>query len=554
MKKKNVLLLLSMLASVTFAFGLVSCNKPNDQADNTEAYEYKIDRPAYFGKEGEVLKLNVFTDDPNPTIVWASSDQSIATVNQEGEVVMKKTGKTKITATVNEATYTCELTVNERLVDFVFSANEVEISTVKDEYETSQQLELRVDVNYEEMENPAITWTIADSSVATVENGVVTAVGKGFTDVTASVVVDGKTYQSSLNVSVYPYYEHVAIGGVAFTQTAIEDTLTFNYAKKNTVEYVKFGDQILSDKDYTFSENTLEINVSALGNLALGRYDLQIAEEYDAMKSYLYELPFAVATYVVNDLDTLKMFMSKVGSGTAWGSSSTVPTYFALSANINCDEAGAIPTIAKTFQGTFDGMGYAISNMTIGAGGRGMFGNTLGLTGKVFDLALVDVTVSTGQYGGALCGIMQGSAENVFISGTNTNTVQASMVCNTYRNATLKNCVVIDKSNLGNVAKRFSSLCGIETTKYPKPVFENVIVVTDGYSIHAAAKIEGLEGTYPNITADYEGVTQIKHENINLLLNSLKALNGIASWTFDETTGKLALLGNTVYTCSVSAE
>lgn len=554
MKNKNVLLLLSTLASVTFAFGLVSCNNPNGQKNNTEAYEYKIDRPVYFGKEDEVLKLNVFTDDPNPTVVWSSADQSIATVNQDGEVVMKKIGKTKITATVNETAYTCELTVNERLVDFVFNANEVEISTVKDEFETSQQLELRVDVNYEEMEEPVVTWTTADPSIATVENGVVTAVGKGFTNVTASVVVAGKTYQSSLSVAVYPYYEHIAVGGAAFTQAAIEDTLTFNYAKENTVEYVKFGDQVLSDKDYTFTENTLEINVSALGDLALGRYRLQIAEEYDTTKSYLYEMPFAVATYVVNDLDTLKTFMSKVGSGTVWGSSSTVPTYFALAANINCSEAGAIPTVAKTFQGIFDGMGYAITNMTIGAGGRGMFGNTIGITGKVFDLALVDVTVTTGQYGGALCGIMQGSAENVFISGTNKNTTQVSMVCNTYRNATLKNCVVIDKSNLGNVAKRYSSLCGIETTKYPEPIFENVIVVTDGYSIHAAGKIDGFEGTYPNITANYAGVTQIKHENVNLLFNSLKALNGIASWTFDETTGKLALLGNTVYTCFVSAE
>ena len=553
MKKKNVLLLLSTVASVAFAFGVAACDKGN-QTNNGETYEYKIDRPAYWGKEDEVLKLNIFTDDPEPTIVWSSSDESVATVNQTGEVVMKKSGKSKITATVDDKVFTCELTVEDRLVDFVFDAKSVEISTVKDEYETSQKLDLRVDVNYEEIENPEITWATTDSSIATVEDGVVTAVGKGFTNVTASVVVAGKTYQSSLSVAVYPYYEHVAVGGAAFTQAAIEDTLTFNYAKGNTVEYVKFGDQVLSDKDYTFTENTLEIKVSALGDLALGRYGLQIAEEYDTTKSYLYEMPFAVATYVVNDLDTLKTFMSKVGSGTAWGSSSTVPTYFALAANINCSEAGAIPTVAKTFQGVFDGMGYAITNMTIGAGGRGMFGNTIGITGKVFDLALVDVAVTTGQYGGALCGIMQGSAENVFISGTNTKTVQASMVCNTYRNATLKNCVVIDKSNLGNVAKRYSSLCGIETTKYPEPIFENVIVVTDGYSIHAAAKIDGLAGAYPNITENYKGVTQMKHTDVTMLFNSLKVLNGVGSWTFDETTGKLALLGNTVYTCSVSAE
>ena len=547
MKKKSVLLLLSALASITFAFGLAGCNDSNDQT-NTEVYEYKIDRPAYFGKEGEVLKLNVFTDDPNPTVVWASNNQSVATVNQEGEVVMKSVGKAKITATVSGAVYTCELTVEERLVEFLFNADSVEISTIKDEYETSQALDLRVDVNYAEIENPVITWDTADPSVATVENGVVTAVGKGFTKVTASVVLQGKTYQSSLDVSVYPYYEHFNMENTAFTQSAITDVLTFDYTKNSIVEYVKFGDKLLDESDYTFTEDTLQVNVSALGTLGLGKYTLQVAEEYNNTTSYLYKCSVAIATYVVKDVDSLKVFMANVGSSTVWGSSSMVPTYFALAANVNCANAGALPTSAKVFQGTFDGMGYAISNMTIGAGGRGMFGNTIDTAGKVFDLALVDVTVTTGQYGGALCGIMLGGAENVFISGTNTNTVQTSMLCNTFRNATLKNCIVIDNSNLGNTSKRYSSLCGIETTKYPDPIFENVFVVTNGYAIHATAKVDGLTGNYPNITANYSNVVQMNHQDKQSLLGALNALNGTDNWKFDSATGKLILLGNTVYT------
>ena len=553
MKRKNVLLLLSTVASLAFVFGAVACDN-NKQTEKIEAYEYRIDRPAYLGKEDEVLTLNIFTDDPAPDIVWASQDESIATVSQTGEVVMKKVGKTKITATVADKVFTCELTVDARLVDFVFDADAVEISTIKDEYETSQMLDLRVDVNYTELENPTIIWTTGDPSIATVENGVVTAVKKGFTNVTASVVVAGRTYQSSLNVSVYPYYEHVSMGGVAFTQSAIKDVLTFDYSKKSAVEYVKFGDNVIDEADYTFTGNTLQINVSALGELGLGKHYLQIAEEHDETMSYLYKCPVAIATYVVNNLDTLKMFMANVGTSTAWGSSSTVPTYFALSANINCAEAGALPTSAKPFQGTFDGMGYAISNMTIGTGGRGMFGAPLDVASKVFDLALVDVTVSTGSYGGALCGIMFGKAENIFISGKNNNTIQTSMLCNTYRNATLKNCVIIDNGNLGNTAKRFSSLCGIETTKYPEPVFENVFVVTNGYAIHATAKVEGLQGNYPNITANYTGVTQMKHTEKQSLLNALKTLNSVGCWRFDEASGKLSMFGNTIYTYSYTIE
>ena len=549
MKKKNVLLLLSTVASLAFAFGVASCDNGN-QTDNGGTYEYKIDRPAYWGKEDEVLTLNIFTDDPEPTIVWASQDESIATVNQTGEVVMKKTGKTKITATINDKVFTCDLTVEDRLVDFVFDTKSVEISTIKNEFETSQKVDIRVDVNYEALENPEITWTTADSSVATVENGVVTAVGKGFTKVTASIDFNGKTYRSSLDVSVYPYYEHFSMSGVAFTQSAIEDVLTFDYSKKSVVEYVKFGDKVIDESEYTFTENTLQINVSALKNIGLGKYNLQIAEEHNATISYLYECPVAIATYAIKDLDSLKMFMANVGSTTSWGSSATVSTYFALSANIDCADAGALPTSAKVFRGTFDGMGYAISNMTIGTGGRGMFGLTIDVTGKVFDLALVDVTVSTGAYGGALCGMLNGTVENIFISGRNDNTVQTSMLCNTYNDATLKNCLVIDKGNLGNTSKRFSSLCGIPANKLETAVFENVFVVTDGYSIHAAGKIDGFEGTYPNITANYTAVTQMKHSEKQSLLSALKTLNGIENWRFDETSGNLSILGNTIYTYS----
>ena len=550
MKKKNLLLLFSAIAALSFAFGLSACSDKNTQTANEEKYEYKIDRPAYWGKEGEVLKLNVFTDDPNPTVVWSVKDQTIATVDQEGEVVMKKAGKTTVTATVNGKNYTCDLTVDVRLVEFVFDAPSVEISTVKDEYETSQELDLRVDVNYCALENPEIIWTTQDPLIATVENGVVTAVAKGFTSVTASVILDGKTYQSSLKVSVYPYYEHFSMRNTAFTQSAVTDGLTFDYKKKGVVEYVKFGDKIIPEYNYTFTEDTLQISAVALGDVALGKYSLQIAEEFDMTTSYLYECSVAIANYVIDDLDSLKTFMANVGSTTAWGSSSTVPTYFALSANIDCAGAGALPTSSKIFQGTFDGMGYAISNMTIGAGGRGMFGLILDIDSRVFDLAFVDVTVSTGAYGGALCGIMLGKAENIFISGKNNNTTQTSMLCNTYRNATLKNCVVIDNSNLGNTSKRFSSLCGIETLKYPQPVFENVFVVTDGYAIHATAKIEGLQGSYPNVTGNYTGVTQMKHAEKQSLLNALKSLGGVEKWSFDETSGKLSLLGNTIYTYS----
>ncbi|MBR1724782.1 MAG: hypothetical protein IJ723_07185 [Ruminococcus sp.] len=51
-------------------------------------------------------------------------------------------------------------------------------------------------------EGTTITWTTADSSVATVSGGVVTAVGAGNTIITGSITVDGVTYTDTCTVIV----------------------------------------------------------------------------------------------------------------------------------------------------------------------------------------------------------------------------------------------------------------------------------------------------------------------------------------------------------------
>ena len=47
-----------------------------------------------------------------------------------------------------------------------------------------------------------VTWTTSDDEVATVENGVVTAVSAGTTVITATMTYEGKTYSDSCNVTV----------------------------------------------------------------------------------------------------------------------------------------------------------------------------------------------------------------------------------------------------------------------------------------------------------------------------------------------------------------
>ena len=66
-------------------------------------------------KEDEDFTLVATTSEP-ATVVWASNDEQIATVDQNGHVVAMKEGNTYISATANEKTAYCEVYVTKEVV------------------------------------------------------------------------------------------------------------------------------------------------------------------------------------------------------------------------------------------------------------------------------------------------------------------------------------------------------------------------------------------------------------------------------------------------------
>ncbi|MBO5479610.1 MAG: Ig-like domain-containing protein [Clostridia bacterium] len=544
MKRKNVLLLLSTVASLAFAFGVAACDNGN-QTDNVETYEYKMDRPTYFGKEGEVLKLNIFTDNPSPVITWSSDKESVATVSATGEVTMKTVGQAKITATVDGKNYVCNLTVEERLVEFYFDAEKVEISTIQDEFETSQTLSLTVDVNFETLETPNFIWTTGDSSVARVENGTVTAVGKGFTTVTASIIVDGKTYASSLNVSVYPKYEFVDKDVSYISVSDLNnEVIAFEAQDVEDIEYVKLGDTVLNNTEYAVENNQLLVSSTAFSKKKLGRQTLTMAVAKDEMSSFCYQYPLVVATYVVReaaDLSTMYEYMSH--------EKKDADEYIVLAADI--DYGGATfktkssqpSNGALTWYGTFDGYGHTISNMIIGKWG---FVCAV-MEGTVKDLALINVTGNNGGHGGLLVGTLNGTAENCFVSGSNKNGVNAGMIARTMGvNSRVTNCIVVDAVGLDGrtTVNNVSALAGYAgaSTKNPANTVENTLVVTNGICvIDSTTKLD-------DCTEKWSGITKIAGNNADVLTEELlKGFDGKGNWEYDETTRALKLMGNVIH-------
>ena len=132
--------------------------------------------------DATVLPANA---DGDKTVTWKSSNNAVATVSQDGTVTAVGKGSCNITATTqNGKTATCKVTVGVPLKSISF----------KDDV-TSKTMNKGEEFTLEVVYNPAdtdadktITWSSTDTSVATVENGKVTAIGGGETEIKATTV------------------------------------------------------------------------------------------------------------------------------------------------------------------------------------------------------------------------------------------------------------------------------------------------------------------------------------------------------------------------------
>ncbi len=118
----------------------------------------------------------------NTAITWTSSDESIATVDQNGIVTAIHQGFATITATTaNGKIATCAVTVTIIAVESI-SLNKNTLEMIVDDKET-----LIATITPDNATDKSVTWRSSNREVATVsENGLVTAVGVGTATIYAS--------------------------------------------------------------------------------------------------------------------------------------------------------------------------------------------------------------------------------------------------------------------------------------------------------------------------------------------------------------------------------
>ena len=140
-----------------------------------------------------IYKPEDTTDDTKVT--WSSSDNQVATV-KDGVVTAKGAGSADITATVGTFTATCKVNVEVALESISLNATEKTL-------EVGEKFTLEVSYAPEDATNDkAVTWTSSNDKVATVKDGVVTAIAGGTAIITAKTA-KGLTAECKIKVPVH---------------------------------------------------------------------------------------------------------------------------------------------------------------------------------------------------------------------------------------------------------------------------------------------------------------------------------------------------------------
>ncbi len=161
------------------------------------------------------------------TVIWSSSDDKIASVF-EGTVVGNSEGVVTITITIGEETASKEITVTHNIINITIKGQSI-INVGE-----SIQFEAVLDKELEEK----VTWKSEDESVLIVDNnGVVTGVNIGETEVTASL----GEFKSSFKVSVVNIMP-ISIGVIGSNKVGLNDntTLEIDYNPSNSKKGVIF--------------------------------------------------------------------------------------------------------------------------------------------------------------------------------------------------------------------------------------------------------------------------------------------------------------------------
>ena len=180
-----------------------------------------VDRRYLTLEEGENYTLTATVspaDATNKTVNYSSSDSRVATVDANGNIKAVKAGYAYIYAKSVDGPYAYSyVTVKEKAAPQPPAEVKVTNITLDTRYlrlDAGKKYELNYTVYPYNATDKTLTWTSSNEDVATVENGVITAIGRGSAYITAT---SSNGVQTSCYVDVYGEAKPVKVTGLYFS-------------------------------------------------------------------------------------------------------------------------------------------------------------------------------------------------------------------------------------------------------------------------------------------------------------------------------------------------
>ena len=149
--------------------------------------------------ESQTLNYTILPNDAyNKNVTFSSSDDTIVSVDQNGQIITKKYGKATITVVTEDGSFRsdCIVNVTEKKMESLY-VNNKNIKIKKGETAINN-----ISITPAEFQSETLIWTSSNSNVVSVDaNGLLTANDVG----TATIIVTNsdKTLSTSFNVEVY---------------------------------------------------------------------------------------------------------------------------------------------------------------------------------------------------------------------------------------------------------------------------------------------------------------------------------------------------------------
>lgn len=205
-------------------------------------------------KVGETIQLEATvlpTTTTDKSVIWFSSDDSIASVDANGLVTANKEGTAEIIAKAGSKEASVSITVISTL------AEAITLNRTTATLNVSGTIQLRASVSPETTTDKTVTWISSNEAIATVNSeGMVTAHGLGECDITATTA-DGSNKTASC---------HITVGATPAESISVEPKGPFTLRIGETIQFsATVLPQDATDKSVSWKSQTGGVTIDANG-------------------------------------------------------------------------------------------------------------------------------------------------------------------------------------------------------------------------------------------------------------------------------------------------